>query len=82
MKLTEKQKNCLYCHHSKQVLTFTDNWHSPLATMGIVLTHSALPYEDSYFEVAPDHGGKVGVLVEFNYCPMCGRPLNEKGEEQ
>ena len=50
--------------------------------MGIALTHSALPYEDSYFEVAPDHGGKVGVLVEFNYCPMCGRPLNEKGEEQ
>lgn len=78
MKLTEKQRKCLYCHSSKLINTFTDNWNSPLASKNVVLFHSAAKNEDKYFEISTDYGQRVGVLVEFNFCPECGRPLNEE----
>lgn len=48
MKLTEKQKNCKYCH-----------------------PYSGIP-GDYYIEKHP--------FNRINFCPICGRPLNEEEE--
>ncbi|MFR0543572.1 hypothetical protein [Limosilactobacillus reuteri] len=74
--------NCPYCHKSDPIYTFTDNWNSTLATKHIVLSHSCINEEDDIFEICPDYGNKVGVLVEFNFCPMCGRDLKGRNANE
>lgn len=72
MKLTEKQKNCPYCHdmkrirdaliyeHSRQILMLEDN----------SLTYTLVFPKEQIYEVQQ----------YIRYCPMCGRPLNEEEE--
>ena len=70
MKLTEKQKNCPYCH--------TDSSGEPLKYLknnedcSIFLTGNELHIR------ALKGYTKPSMLLDVNYCPKCGRNLNEK----
>ena len=76
MKLTEKQKNCPYCHGKIQ---------------GQMLGKKMLdktPDGNAWLDMADNgvfeyHINGITVLGEkkFKYCPMCGRPLNEEEEQ-
>ena len=70
MKLTEKQKNCPYCH--------TDSDGEPLKYLknnedcSVFLTGNELHIR------ALKGYTKPSMLLNVNYCPKCGRDLNEK----
>ena len=80
MKLTEKQKNCPYCHDG-------DNANDLLS-----LKYSN--YADSDVDVFIEDGQllcdvDVGIdnrddyfykKIDINYCPMCGRLMNKEEE--
>ena len=67
MKLTEKQKNCPYCHGligENQSLDISPNGKAQLDMAN-----------DGFFEYTTDGlGDHVGEHY-FNYCPICGRDL-------
>lgn len=65
MKLTEKQKNCPYCHEGE---TFSGE----LGWVAIIRK-----FDSRIIAVSPTE--EVCVL-NVDYCPMCGRPLNEEEE--
>lgn len=68
MQLTEKQKNCPYCHEKggdHRVKAIED---TPYVQVGIERK------EDGWHIWAADTL-VVGTLRPINYCPMCGREL-------
>ena len=69
MKLTEKQKNCPYCHDQCDLLQTAHT--NTVDQIDVYISGNDLRL-DSYFS-----GGDV---QKINYCLMYGRPLNE-GEE-
>ena len=71
MKLTEKQKNCPYCHkkdrdHGLKMIKVGSDYQSELV----------LGEDGWYLWVA--NPLTFQVMIPINYCPMCGRPLNEE----
>ena len=72
MKLTEKQKNCPYCHGAKRIRDALIYQHSRKILM---LESNSL----TYTLVLPK--GRIYEVQQYiHYCPMCGRPLNEEEE--
>lgn len=65
MKLTEKQKNCQYCHNSVDLIA-TDK-EDPLAGDLIYIWQDRLRYETDTHNIAR----------RIFYCPMCGRFLGQ-----
>ena len=72
MALTEKQKNCPYCHGAKRIRDTLIYQHSRQIIMieNNSLTYTLVLPKNSVYEVQQ----------YINYCPMCGRPLNEEEE--
>ncbi len=72
MKLTEKQKNCPYCHEKgadRHVKMIQD---IPGCTMGLIKR------KDGWHLWTSLRLTFIGSLEPIVYCPMCGRPLNEE----
>lgn len=82
MKLTEKQKNCPYCHTNQQGII------KPVVRLDIKGYEPNL--EPEYHEAIIDENygvmyvqgyvkgrGEYGEASYINYCPMCGRKLNK-----
>ena len=68
--LTEKQKNCPYCHGLITQGQMLDKTPSGDGWLGMA--------NSGFFEY---HINGITVLGgKFNFCPMCGRPLNEEEE--
>lgn len=69
MKLTEKQKNCPYCHekggdhHVKMIQNI------PGCTMGLICR------KDGWHLYASIRSTFIGSLNPISNCPMCGRDL-------
>lgn len=81
MKLTKKQKSCMYCHNEKAIMSTSDNEiviyiansldSQPLTT---VFDFSGEAMTDEEFMAMP-FGRLQG---KINYCPMCGRRLSDE----
>ena len=73
MKLTEKQKNCPYCH-GKKSLRSEDNDYQQLIIDDDdhVLNYEECLYDGTWPE--SNFGWKTAPFL-INYCPMCGRSL-------
>lgn len=72
MKLTEKQKDCPYCHEQKDIINTLDHSHFYVAGMEqpgqvVYIYDNLLVCEERTMESR-----------KINFCPMCGRPLNEE----
>lgn len=66
MKLTEKQKNCLYCSHDlKGVVPIVEDGGDFLAI------------EDNGTIIFGTDGAVSDYERLLNFCPMCGRELNK-----
>lgn len=87
MKLTEKQKNCPYCHvvSDRPCYPIFDGYLinnvTGKKTEITILKDPKLPIflpclEDINCETEYDNSTPV-----MNYCPMCGRPLSNKAEQ-
>lgn len=70
MKLTEKQKNCPYCHGMKRM---RDRLIYETRRDILELNNNSLEYT----VILPGHK-EYEAQVYVEYCPMCGRPLNEE----
>lgn len=70
MKLTEKQKNCPYCHYDFDGIPVEQ-----LETEGNLDIEAEIGGTDIYLFNTGDYA-----TIPINYCPMCGRPLNEEEE--
>ena len=72
MKLTEKQKNCPYCHYDLPEPIYDDGFDSVICysdgTIGM------------FFSADNRSCSNWSNPGTIHYCPMCGRPLNEKEE--
>lgn len=73
MKLTEKQKNCPYCHLDFEV--WTDEYSS-----GFSYIDSDFPGHWYVETKMYDTHYELRTRTTIFYCPMCGRPLNEEEE--
>lgn len=73
MKLTEKQKNCPYCHEKGADHRIKMIEGDPDGQAGLVLR------QDGWHLWTADPF-TFEVLYPIGYCPMCGRPLNEEEE--
>lgn len=64
--LTEKQKDCPYCHGAKNLLRSNDG--QPVDGNIVYIN------DNGYLNLKTDY---EHVYRKINYCPMCGRPLNK-----
>ena len=71
--MTEKQKNCPYCHDQCDLLQIEHTNTVTVDQIDVYIAGDDLRL-DSYF-----YGGDVQTI---NYCPMCGRPLNEEDNDE
>ena len=83
MKLTEKQKNCPYCRYDKETTQDYYKVRPDTAKDKMTFGELILPSDRAigfdgqrYFFCS--FGNIYGCPIE--YCPMCGRPLNEEEE--
>ena len=66
LKLTKQQENCPYCHgYDYDGYLIKDGW----LDMSIFDSNKIILRTDP-----------ASYEVPINYCPMCGRPLNEEEE--
>lgn len=76
MELTEKQKNCPYCHIDKQGNT---------EYVYIDFGEGIRVFPDGVIECDYDDDGMPSMMCcdagTINYCPMCGRPLGCNEDE-
>lgn len=75
MKLTEKQKNCPYCHEKGAEHYVKMIQDIPGCGMGLMLRN------DGWHIWTSLRLTYVGSLKPINYCPMCGRYLLNEEEE-
>ncbi|WP_123799454.1 hypothetical protein [Limosilactobacillus fermentum] len=81
MKLTEKQKNCPYCHSEKplfsiecdEIVGYIANY---LDSQQFTVTYDFSPEAITDEELVNAPFGYCKYAID--YCPMCGRPLNEE----
>ena len=74
MKLTEKQQNCKYCHVKGADRHISMIYDDPKKMIGLQ------PQKDG-FRIFAAVGWDKSLTVTsnpINYCPQCGRPLNEE----
>lgn len=78
MELTEKQKNCKCCHPDLYSGYSCESTIENGISMGITIEEDGKVSVDVWFSMEED----VDLELEdrFNFCPMCGRPLNEEEE--
>lgn len=70
MKLTKKQNNCPYCSPDKKVM------------MPIIAGGGDFLSIENNGTVAFGNDGAVSYYERMlNFCPMCGRPLNEEDSD-
>lgn len=84
MKLTEKQKNCPYCHENvlgqiKQIikLTMNDDELEPDIHEALVDPRHSQIVLQGYV----GGRGEYSVLKKINFCPVCGRDLRRNNDE-
>lgn len=70
--LEEKQADCPYCHEQKDIINTLDHSHLYVAGMEqpgqvVYISDNLLVCEERTMESR-----------KINFCPMCGRPLNEE----
>lgn len=78
MKLTEKQKNCPYCHPGSKV-NDRECWYHTTLALGEAI--DSCTYTELYFDPINrflEASYEDELFIDINYCPMCGRPLNEE----
>lgn len=75
MSLTEEQNNCPYCHKKNKALT-----RSLINTSSLSLLIEGNILDAAYCQTLTDNYKDGWAYIPINYCPMCGRPLNEKEE--
>lgn len=63
--MTEKQKNCPFCHDDSYTPIVHDGWLE-------------LGSFESRFKLVTDYGSYD---LPFRFCPMCGRPLGGNEDE-
>ena len=71
MKLTEKQKHCPYCRDRANLLQLNDE--HPIESDIVYIN------KNGYLNSETDNGH---VYRKINYCPMCGRKLNEEDNDE
>lgn len=81
MKITEKQKNCPYCH------TPFKKWDDGLWDEATWQIDSYTDIGGKHYELlgmgyVPDADTVANLPAEINYCPKCGRPLGEEGKDE
>lgn len=88
MKLTEKQKNCPYCHVGSRLTSLYNGstWvDTELGFNRVVSDIVHVDEEDTYGDIWFDPVNKtltswgeggVPLVVDINYCPICGRRLD------
>lgn len=81
MKLTEKQKNCPYCHGKIPLRSANNDYQRLVIDDG----NQAMEYEECVVKgtymtehgAEPNFGWKAVPFV-INYCPVCGRRFNDE----
>lgn len=80
MKLTVKQKNCPYCHPGSKV-NGRECWYHTTLALGEAI--DSCTYTELYFAPVNRFLEAINedeLFIDINYCPMCGRLLNEEEE--
>lgn len=72
MELTEKQKNCPYCHEKGAARHVKRIQDIPGCAMGLIKR------KDGWHLWTSLRLTFIGSLEPIAYCPKCGRPLNEE----
>ncbi|MCC4371897.1 hypothetical protein LMB49_10895 [Limosilactobacillus reuteri] len=85
MKLTEKQKNCRYCHYPWKhiLLENLEDDNDDAETYGQYETNGGLNdliYSINFIRSEIDNGVPWTLIINRHpkYCEECGRPLNEE----
>lgn len=76
--ITERQKNCPYCHPGSKI-NGIEAWYDGELALGEVL--DAGDYIELYFNPVNqylDAEGEDSLFVDVKFCPWCGRSLNEE----
>lgn len=71
MKLTEKQKNCPYCHGKIDRSSYLDITPGKEFWRGAAI--------NDHVEYAVCNDSVIAGATAFNYSQMCGRPLSKEG---
>ena len=77
-----KQENCPYCHSEKAIIQLRNEIQVYIAnglnnqSLALIYDFSDEAITDEELINAPFGNHKCAI----NYCPMCGRPLNEEEE--
>ncbi|USS85061.1 hypothetical protein M3M35_07165 [Fructilactobacillus myrtifloralis] len=83
--MTKEQKDCPYCNDPHIELPHIELSHIDIIGSGVT--------DDGMFQVAPilkgesdnlkvwDREDGRSYLVRINYCPMCGRSLDDNGKK-
>lgn len=75
MKLTEKQKNCPYCHE------YEEDGHAKMIDgsnfMGVGLRYD--DFDEEWHIIYWNYDVEETAYAHIIACPMCGRPLNKGG---
>ena len=76
--MTRNQKDCPYCHHEtgKKHYTLLE-WHY-FANDNYVEATVDINTDKSMSLIVGDYYGDSTDEIKINYCPMCGRKLNDE----
>ena len=91
MKLTEKQTNCPYCHVGSKIKSLYNGppWDGTELMLERVDDSIVSAGEDVWGDIGFDPvnrtltswgEGTVALTIDINYCPVCGRSLEEEEE--
>ncbi|PWT34034.1 hypothetical protein DKZ29_09840 [Limosilactobacillus reuteri] len=86
MKLTEKQKNCKYCHVGSKIESLYNGspWDGTELMLERVDDNIVSAGEDVWGDIGFDPvnrtltswgEGTVALIIDISYCPFCGRDL-------
>lgn len=81
--LTEKQKNCPYCHPGSKI-NGIEAWYDGELALGEVLDTPG-GYIELFFDPVNqylDAEGEDSLFAGVKFCPWCGRSLNEENDNE